>query len=280
MGKFISGKGWLLACLLALWPILGAAQGNTLVVGILPTLSPRVLLNNYQPFRIYLQQTLKRPVELVTATDFTAFHKSTMAGEYDIVVTAAHFGRLAQIESGYIPLATYQAANRAILLTSQTAPLKSIQDLRGRTVATLDRFALITGQTMAWLEEQGLREGSDFRLLETPSHNSSGYSVLSGESILAIISPAGWKQMPANIKEGLQVYARLPEIPGLMWLANPRLAREVPQLKSALLAFSTALPEGKQFFKVTGYQGMREITPEEMKSLDPYTRYLQQHLDH
>lgn len=278
MARFLSGSGWLLACLMALWPILSTAQGTPLIVGVLPTLSPRVLLNNYQPFRAYLEQTLKRPVEMVTATDFVAFHQSTMAGDYDIVVTAAHLGRLAQMEGGYLPLATYKSANRAMLMTSRAAPLKSIRDLRGHVVATLDRFALITGQAMVWLEQQGLHERIDYRLLEAPSHNSAAYSVLSGESALAIISPAGWKQMPANIRNDLQVFADLPAIPGLMWLANPRLVREVPRLKSVLLAFSPDFLEGKQFFQVTGYQGMREITPEEMKSLDPYTQYLQQHL--
>ncbi|MEO6147319.1 MAG: phosphate/phosphite/phosphonate ABC transporter substrate-binding protein [Sulfuriferula sp.] len=278
MGIFLSAARRLLVCALIVWPILGAAREKPLIVGVLPTLSPRVLLNNYQPFRAYLEHALNRPVEMVTATDFAAFHKSTLAGDYDIVVTAAHLGRLAEKERGYIPLATYKSANRAILLTSRAAPLKSIRDLHGRSVATLDRYALITSQALAWLEEQGLREGADFRLLETPSHNSSAYSVLSGESTLAIISPAGWKQMPENIREGLQIYAKLPAIPGIMWLANPRLAQEAPRLKSILLAFPPDSPDGSQFFHVTGYQGMREITPEEMKSLDPYTRYLQKTL--
>jgi len=216
---------------------------------------------------------------MVTATDFTTFHKSTMAGEYDIVVTAAHLGRLAQLEAGYLPLATYKSTNRAILMTSKTAPLKSIQDLRGHTVATLDRFAIIVSQTLVWLQEQKLQERKDYKLLETSSHNSAAYSVLSGESALAIIAPAGWKQMPANLRDGLQVFATLPPIPGVMWLANPHLAREAPRLKSVLLNFSPNLPEGKQFFDVTGYQDMRKVTPEEMKSLDPYMPYLKQHLD-
>ena len=280
MGRYLSVRGWLLACLLALSPILSMAQATPLIVGVLPTLSPRVLLNNYQPFRTYLEQTLKRPVELVTATDFATFHKSTMAGDYDLVVTAAHLGRLAQTEGGYIPLATFTAANRAMLVTPRSAPLKSVRDLRGQAIATLDRFALITSQAVVWLDTQGLREGTDYRLLETSSHNSSAYSALSGESVLAIISPAGWGQMPTNIRDGLQVFASLPAIPGLMLLANPRLAREVPRLKSALLAFSPDLPEGKQFFEATRYQGIREITPEDMKSLDPYTQYLRQHLEH
>jgi len=258
--------------------MLSAAQQAPLVVGVLPTLSPRVLLNNYQPLRVYLEQTLKRPVEMLTATDFSTFHKRTMAGDYDIVVTAAHLGRLAQIEGGYLPLATYQSTNRALLMTSRTAPLKTIRDLRGHKVATLNRLALVAGQARIWLEEQGLHERIDYQLLETSSHNSAAYSVLSGESLLAIIAPAGWKQMPSSIRDGLQVFATLPAVPGIMWLANPRLAGEVPRLKSVLLTFTPALPQGKQFFEATSHQGMREITAEDMKSFDSYTTFLKQQL--
>lgn len=278
MSLLLAYKHWISAFLLALFPLTIAAQGTALVVGVVPTLSPRVLLNNYQPFRTYLEQALKRPVEMVTAKDFATFHKSTMAGEYDVVVTAAHLGRLAQVEGRYLPLATYKSANRAMLITSKSAPLKSIPDLKGRTVATLDRSALIVGQALLWLQEQDLQERSDYKLLETSSHNSAAYSVLSGESALAIVSPAGWNQMPASIRDGLQVFSTLPAIPGLMWLAHPRLIQDVPRLKSTLLIFSPNLPEGKQFFELTGYQDMREISPEGMKSIDPYLPFLKRYL--
>lgn len=278
MSKFFAYIRWL-GAFLAICQISPVnAQPAPLTVGILPTLSPRVLINNYQPFRIYLEQTLKRPVELVTATDFTSFHKSTMAGHYDIVVTAANLARLAQVDAGYLPMATYKSTNRALLITSKANPLKTTRELLGQTVATLDRFALIAGQARVWLQEQGLHERLDYQLLEASSHNSAGYSVLSGESTLAIISPAGWKQMPQTLQQGLQVYATLPPVPRIMWLASPHLLREVPQLKSVLLAFSPSIPEGKQFFEVTGYQGMRQILPAEMKSLDLYTVYIKKYL--
>lgn len=278
MSKFLAYRSWFLAFLIVCHTLPVSAQPAPLVVGVLPTLSPRVLIKNYQPFRLYLEQTLKRPVVMVTATDFTAFHKSTMAGEYDLVVTAAHLARLAQIEGRYSPLATYQSANRALLMTSQSAPLKSTKDLRGATVATLDRSALIVSQTLIWLQDQELQLDKDYKLLVTSSHNSAAYSVLSGESALAIVSPAGLKQMPADIQGGLQVFATLPPVPALMWLASPRMASAVPRLKSVLLAFSPTLTEGKLFFDKTGYINMRGITPEEMKSLDPYIPYLKQHL--
>ena len=276
MNGFLSSC--LVACLLALMPLRLAAQETPLVIGILPTLSPRVLLGNYQPLRTYLEKTLQRPVEMVTAKSFSAFHKSTMAGDYDIVVTAAHMARVAEVEGAYVPLATYKSINRTMLMTSSASPLRSISDLRGHTIATLDRAALITSQTLLWLKEQGLQENTDYRLLETSSHNSAAYSVLSGESVLAIISPPGWAMMPENMRNSLKLLTNLPALPSLMWLANPRMIPERASLRSALLDFSPDLPEGKQFFNATGYQGMREITSQEMKSLDPYIPYLKQHL--
>lgn len=269
---------WLTACLLGLVSLKVAAEPQPLVVGILPTLSPRVLLGNYQPFRIYLEQTLKRPVEMVTAKNFTVFHKNTMGGNYDVVVTAAHLARFSQMQAGFLPLATYQSTNRALLMTSKAAPLKSVAQLKGQTVATLDRYALIVSQTVLWLDDKQMQLNRDYQLLETSSHNSAAYSVLSGESALAIISPAGWKQMPADIQEGLQVFASLPPVPALMWLAHPRMGMEAQALRSALLTFSPLMVEGKQFFDKTGYQHMREITEEEMKSLDRHIPYLKQHL--
>ena len=279
MRDFLSCKSWLMVCVLAVLPLRLAAQETPLVIGILPTLSPRVLLGSYQPFRTYLEKNLRRPVEMVTAKDFSAFHRSAARGDYDIIVTAAHLARLAEIESGYIPLATYKSPNRALLLTSSKAPLQNIQDLRGHTVATLDRSALITSQSLVWLKKQGLQEAVDFKLLETSSHNSAAYSVLSGESVLAIISPGGWRMMPAKLREGLKLLASLPPLPSMMWLLNPRLHQAAPNLKIVLLDFSPDLPEGKQFFDATGFQGMREVTPQEMKSLDPFLPYLKQNLE-
>lgn len=281
MDAFPSFKSWFVALLFALlagMPLRLAAQEKPLVIGLLPSLSPRMLIANYQPFRIYLERQLKRPVEMVTATDFTTFHKSTMAGQYDLVVTAAHLARLAQTEAGYIPLAAYQSVNQAVLVTSRADPLKSINDLKGNKIATLDRVALISIQTKVWLEKQGLYEDRDYQLLKTSSHNSSVYSVLSGESKLAIIAPGGYKMFPGTMQDNIQILATLPEVPMVMWVAHPRLFHSVPILRDSLLAFSPRLLEGKQFFDRTSYQGMRKISSEEMKSLDPYLPYLKRHL--
>ncbi|OZA42142.1 MAG: hypothetical protein B7X81_13475 [Hydrogenophilales bacterium 17-61-76] len=103
-----------------------AAPGTPIRVGVLPTLSAKVLLTSYQPLRVYLERELQRPVEMVTSTDFKRFQHATLAGDFDLLVTAPHLARLSQMEAGFLPMATYLAANRAILITAKNKPIKQI----------------------------------------------------------------------------------------------------------------------------------------------------------
>lgn len=263
---------WWFWLTLLLIPATASAQAPALQLGVLPTLSPRVLLTSYHPLQAYLEHELRRPVEITTATNFRTFYDNTLEGKYDVVVTAAHLARLAQTEAKYIPLACYQAANRAMLLEAKDRPLTTIQDLRGKMLAIPDRHALIVSQVLDWLAQQGLHAGADFGLLETPSHSSAAYSVIHHLSALSVSSPSGFKQMTGGIKAGIEVFTTLPELPSLIWLANPRIASEAPRLKAALLGFSSSSAEGAQFFAATGYIGMREVTNQEMRVLEPYAR--------
>jgi len=249
-----------------------SVQGKVLQVGVLPTLSARVLLKNYQPLQIYLERELKRPVELTTARDFRTFHFNTIEGKYDVVVTAAHLARLAQTEAKYVPLAGYKASNGAVLIDARDQPLRSVQDLKGKTLAFGDRNALNVIQAVRYLRERGLREDVDYTLLETSSHTSAAYSVQNHQSALAVTSPSGYKNIPDAIKGSVKVFALLPAIPSLTWMAHPRVATEVPRIKAALLGFTSGTEEGRQFYEATGYIGMREVTSDEMKALEPYAQ--------
>lgn len=246
------------------------ARAPILQIGILPTLSARALLKNYHPVQVYLERVLKRPVELTTAPDFKTFHFNTIEGKYDLVVTAAHLARLAQMEAKYVPLAVYKAANGAVLIEARDQTLRSIQDLKGKTLAFGDRNSLNVMQTVNYLQEQGLREGVDYTLQESSSHSSAAYSVQNHNSMLAVTSPSGFKNIPDAIKGSLAIFSILPPMPSLTWMAHPRMASDIPKIKAALLGLTPDIEEGKQFYDATGYIGMREVSNEEMKALDSY----------
>lgn len=243
-----------------------AAPGPLLRVGVLPTLSPKVLLTNYQPLRIYLERELQQPVELLTAPDFRRFHQDTMAGDFDLLVTAPHLARLAQLEAGFQPVATYLSANRAILITSQAKPVKKVEELRGKNLAIFDPLGLIVFEAKQWLEDQGLVSGRDYHPQVFPSHSSVGQSVQQGDSPLGVVSPAGLHQLAPEIATQIRTFKELPPVPALIWIVHPRTGN-VDRYQRLLLRFADS-PEGERFYAGNAYKGMRPPTPEEMRLLD------------
>lgn len=262
-------KGLVVAFLLSLctgWTA-HAQTVQALRVGVLPTLSTKTLLTNYEPLRQYLERDLQRPVILLTSTSFVRFHQDTLAGDFDLAVTAPHLARLAQLDAGFVPLATYLSANRAVLITARHSPVKGFDDLRGRSLAIFDPLALIVLQAQDWLDDRGLQSGRDYLSVVYPSQNSVGFSVIQNESLIGVTSPAGLRQYPAELLDKIQVLAELPKVPALIWVVHPQKSKEADRFKSALLRFADT-PEGTQFYGNNAYKGMRPVTADELRLLD------------
>lgn len=249
----------------------GQDKATPLQFGVLPNLSARVILQQYQPMCRYLEGRLKRPAEVVTAPNFKVFHERTLKGEYDIVVTGAHLVRLAQIDMGLVPVLTYRPALAALMIAPAAKPLRSVQDLKGQSLAFANPQSLVALRAMEWLREQGLRAGTEFTVAQTPTQDSLGQLLLSGGAAAAVLSGGEFRQIPEDQRSKLTVFTTIAELPSLTFAAHPRMpAAEVAALKSHLLAFLDT-PEGRHFLTTTGFQGLRELGAGELKTaLDPY----------
>lgn len=275
----LAGLGWL-----GLSALPKTARAQTpearpaLQLGLLPITSTRALMKNYQPVQTYLERELGRPVELVTATDFRTFQTNTLRGAYDIIVTASHLGRQAQLDAGYQPLARYRAMHRTLLLTARDRPLRNIEALRGQTLSGPDALTLASIEAQTWLQARGLRAGTDYTLLLTPTPPSAAHAVLNRQAMLTISTPQGLKNTPEALREQLEVLVSLPEIPSLMWLSHPGMAALAPRLTAALLAFTDESAEGRSFFEATGYAGLRDLQADELKATDVHLPRLREQM--
>ena len=244
-----------------------ANPGQPLRVGLVPTLSTKTLLTSYEPLRQHLERDLQRPVIMLTSPNFSRFHQDSLAGDFDLVLSAPHLARLAQLDAGFIPLVTYLSANLAVLIAAKNPPVKSFDELRGKSLAIFDPLALIVLQTQDWFEDKGLLSGRDYRSIVFPSHSSVGFSLQQGESLIGVTSPAGLRQYPSETLDKIQVFAELPQVPALIWIAHPKSAKDAERFKAALIRLAET-PEGAQFYSGNAYKGMRPVTIEELRSLD------------
>ena len=239
-----------------------------LLVGVLPINTTRNMVTLYEPVREYLEKKLDQQVVIVTAPDFKTFHANSLAGEFDLIVTAAHLGRLAEIEAHYVPLVRYKALHQSLLLAFKEHPVHSVGDLKGSVIAGIDPLTMAMSDALGWLRQQGLQEGRDYTLLITPTPVSAAYAVKNHQAVLAIGSIQGMKQMPEALRNDLTVFQELVKMPSLMWLAHPRMKNSVDRIRTALLNFTEDSANGAKFYEMTGYQGMREISAEESKAVD------------
>jgi phosphonate transport system substrate-binding protein len=267
---------------LASWPVAVRAQfpplGRPVQVGLLPITSTRMLLGNYEPVKAYLENAMGQTVEIVTAPNFRTFHLRTIQGEYDLVVTASHMARLAQMESGWLPLVRYTAVHRTLLIATRARPLARVEDIKGGVLSGPDVVTLAAADAQEWLLARGMRAGLDYTYLETPTPSSAAHALINGQSSLAISSPQGINNTPESIRQQITVFATLPELPSLLWLANPRFAPQMAHMKSILLGLNTPSAKVAGFFEATGYQGVREVQDHEHAMADRYLPFLREAL--
>ena len=266
--------------LLALaFPRAQATDRHSLDMGIFPYLSTRILLDLYQPVRIYLTKELGEPVNLFTAPNFKTYTDQTQQGVYDIVVTAPHFARLAQREAGYIPLVMYTRELLGIVVVARNSPIRSLQDLKGKRVATPNRLALVTIMGQQLLRDNGLIPGLGVRMRDVASHNNAVLAVLRGEADAAITEHAALEQMPAELRNSVRIVAQTPPVPHVMYLVHGRLGQaRIARIKAALLRFP-GTEDGRAFLKEGGFAGMRPVEEADLKNMDRYLPELKRLLD-
>ncbi len=257
---------------LAVTPLRAHAQtAAALEIGVLPNISARVLLAQYQPMREFLARETRRAVHVSTAPSWAAFHQRTLAADYDLIVTAAHLGRLAQIERGYQPLLVYAPSIKGLLVCAKSRPIRQPGELAGQTLVLSNPQSLVTMRGLQWLGEQGLQRQRDFKTMATPTDDSVGAVVVRSDAIAALCSGGEFRAIPEAIRHQLQIVSTFAEVPGFVVMANPALgAAAARALKEQLMQFASASDEGRSFLEATGFSGMRELPVGMMEAMDSY----------
>ncbi len=259
-----------------LTPPLHANEGQAAIkLGVMPYLSTRTLLSTYQPVADALEKRLQQPVQLLTAPDFNSFVERLLAGDYDLAILAPHYARMVIVDRGFNPLLRHAAPIRGLLVTSRDHPLQRFSDLQGASIAVVDRSALLAIVGTVTLADQGLIEGRDYRFVESVSHSSALHSAITGGHRVALISHTTLALAPPEIQSRTVVWQDLNKIPGLFYIAHPRMTSQLRRsVLDALLEFEKS-PAGKAFNEKTQHGGYMIPSAEDSRFLDrllPETR--------
>jgi phosphonate transport system substrate-binding protein len=242
-----------------------------LVFGIYPYLSPSRIVEQFAPLNDYLARALGRPVALRSAPNFLKFIERTRAGEYDIVFTAPHMGRLAEKRDGYLPVAQTGYQIVIVALVKQDSPLRSLADMKGHSLAVGAQLSMTYQIVDHTLGKSGLALGRDVRFVDTASFSNVIEAVMRNEADAGATGTLLWDTAPPAQHAALREIFRSQPVPGFLVLAHPRIGTDtLRRITQALFDFEQT-PAGRAFFASSQQLGFRPLDAATMQRIDPYT---------
>ncbi|HEY0420186.1 MAG TPA: phosphate/phosphite/phosphonate ABC transporter substrate-binding protein [Acetobacteraceae bacterium] len=234
-------------------------------VGIAPHTSARIILQQYQGVRAALEAGLGRPVEILTAPDFTEFARRAVNQEYDLAVTTGHQARMLEADAGYRPLLTYRADFSAVTVVAADSRAARPTDLDGTTVLGLSPSSLVTLWGQHWLRDAGVRADVHY----VSAADSVAQIVLSGDASAGFMSTANFQSLSPETRSRLRFLAESGVLIGRVYMLNGHGAGDLEKIAGILLAYAET-PAGQSYFDTTALVGYRRLASGELASMDPY----------
>lgn len=247
-----------------------AQTSPELLIGVVPNVSARIILQNYQPLADYLQDGLKRKASIVTSTDFASFHQRVLKGEFHLIVTAPNLGRVAEVDGKWETLAVLEPQIPALLVGLASKPDSKIAELRGKKLALANPSSLVAIAGINWLSSQGLSAERDYEILRIANDDSLGLALRTGEAPFAMMSMGEFRAKPPELQKDLKIITEFIRVPGFFIMINPKLSASDKSRLSQLIGELPSKDAGKKFLASSGFQGLHSPTPEERRVLDGF----------
>lgn len=247
-----------------------AADNRPLVFGVYPFLSPSQIVSQFAPLAEHLTHAIGQPVELRSAGNFATFIERTRSGEYDLIFTAPHMGRLAERRDGYRPLAQTGYRIVVVALARREGPIKSLADLKGRTLAVGAQLSITYQIVDQALGKHGLAIGREVDFIDTASFSNVTEAIMRGEADVGATGTLLWDTAPPEQRAALREIFRASPVPGFLLLSHPRHnAHLTRHIERALMDFSTTAA-GKRYFAANKLIDFRPLDAATLRGLDPF----------
>jgi len=216
-----------------------AADPPKLRVALLPDENAATIIQNAQPLKAYLEKALGKDIELVVTTDYSSMIEAMRFNRIEI----AYFGPLSyvlaksksEIEAFAAGVSKGRPTYTSVVIVGAGADVKSIADLKGKTVAYGDQASTSSHLVpRAMLQDKGLVADQDYKAVYLGQHDAVARAVESGKV------PAGALSRPifeSLLKTGkvdgakVRILAETDPIPNYPMAMQSSLS---PELKSAI----------------------------------------------
>lgn len=259
---FIASAIALTAALSPVAALADKSNPDTLRVALLPDENAATLIQNAQPLKEYLAETLGKKVEIVVTTDYSSMIEAMRFGRIEI----GYFGpfsyvlaksRAPEIEAFAVGVEKGKPTYNSVLIATAGGPVKNLADVKGKSFGFGDQASTSSHLApRAHLVKNGLVGNDDYKVVHLGTHDAVARAVQQGQIPAGALSEPILRNLIARgtidaskIVE-LDLTAPIPNYPITMqgYLA--------PELKEKIRAAFLDLkePEILQSFRVEGFE--------------------------
>lgn len=222
--------------------VLAASKPNPgkLRVALLPDENASSIIQNAQPLKKYLEETLKKDIELVVTTDYSSMIEAMRFSRIEI----AYFGPLSyvlaksrapKIEPFAVGVSKGSPTYKSVVVAQADGPVKTIADIKGKTMGYGDQASTSSHLIpRALLADKGLVGDKDYKFVMLGAHDAVARAVQAGQVQAGGLSQEIFKKL---VEKGaidgakVVVIAESAPIPNYPLVMQGNLA---PDLKTAI----------------------------------------------
>lgn len=243
-----------------------AAQARDIIMGLIPAENNEEMVAKFEPMRAYLEKKLGQKVKMFTATDYAGVIEGMKKKRVDIAWFGPLSYYLAEKEAGAEAFAvgvneSGASTYRSIFVVPGDSPVKSLKDLKGKSVAFVDPASTSGGLMPTYLvkKETGMMPEQFFgKFTYTGSHDAAELAVKNKTVDAAADNDITYPKMLAKgliTKESNRVLLESPDLPGSPLVYRGDLSAEMKQkIRDAIISAHKEI-------KVTGYGNIVRYDP-------------------
>ncbi|WP_291852119.1 phosphate/phosphite/phosphonate ABC transporter substrate-binding protein [Bradyrhizobium sp.] len=189
-------------------PVFAADRSNPdrLRVALLPDENAATIIQNAQPLKKYLEDVLKKPVEMIVTTDYSSMIEAMRFGRIEV----GYFGpfsyvlaksKAPEIEPFGVGVEKGKPNYRSIVIATADGPVKEIADIKGKPFAFGDRASTSSHLApRALLAKQGLIGDADYKVIHLGQHDAVARAVAAGQVPAGALSETIYRVLVENQK--------------------------------------------------------------------------------
>jgi phosphonate transport system substrate-binding protein len=225
-----------------------------------------VAIEKYRPLADIIEKSLGSRVVISFVRNFDALEAGMKSGEFDLVMARpSDYPARGVRDYGYSLVATSKPDGQCVFIVEKSSPIKSLQEIKGRTIIFPEKIAYMSKFCTAELRDKGIKVSTE-NIKYAREQGAVAWSVenkLVDVGAIASYSAAAktWE------KNGQRILHKAAGRPFSPLIAGQRIPQNKLSKLQAELAELDQSDEGKKVLAKLGIQGFNNESPERLLAL-------------